>query len=166
MYGFLDLLSDLGGVHEIIMVLLGSLIFSISEHHYTLQAAKRMFIARTSDQTLFYDNQKGNCNYESNQKMIHFTSDNVIKSIGGQYDSKNELAQEQSSLSEALRFHKMARLRLKDSVLLYLYNMLYCASCKNVWPLWTWKKRSKLQRIYRETQDRLENELNIVRLIR
>ena len=35
-YGFLDLLSDLGGVHEIIMVILGGLIFSISEHHYTL----------------------------------------------------------------------------------------------------------------------------------
>ena len=35
-YGFIDLLGDLGGVLEVIMVFTGAVLLPISEHHYTL----------------------------------------------------------------------------------------------------------------------------------
>lgn len=35
-YGFIDLLGDLGGVLEVIMVFTGAIFLPISEHHYTL----------------------------------------------------------------------------------------------------------------------------------
>ena len=52
-YGFIDLLGDLGGVLEVIMVLTGAILMPIAEHHFTLQAAKRIFMARTKDSKLF-----------------------------------------------------------------------------------------------------------------
>lgn len=35
-YGFIDLLGDLGGILEVIMVITGGLLMPISEHHYIL----------------------------------------------------------------------------------------------------------------------------------
>lgn len=52
-YGFIDLLGDLGGVLEVIMVFTGAIFLPISEHHYTLQATKRMFMVRSQDSSLF-----------------------------------------------------------------------------------------------------------------
>ena len=48
-YGIIDLLGDLGGVLEVIMVVSGALLFPISEHHFTLQASKRMFLVRSEN---------------------------------------------------------------------------------------------------------------------
>lgn len=78
-YGFIDLLGDLGGILEVIMVVTGGLIMPISEHHYILQAAKRIFMARTSDPTLFQHIRKGNCNLENNSKMIKYTDYKTIQ---------------------------------------------------------------------------------------
>lgn len=65
-----------------------------------------------------------------------------------------------------LNSHYLARLSLRDSVLLFFYNRFYYPWCKNRWPFWTWKKRSRLQRLYSETQEKLDHELNIVKLLR
>ena len=54
-YGSLDLLGDLGGVTEIIMLLFGFFLFPISEHSFILKAAKKMFMARTTDKGLFIE---------------------------------------------------------------------------------------------------------------
>ena len=52
-YSFLDLLGDLGGVTEIIMVVFGIFLFPISEHSFHTSALKRMFMAKTKDDNLF-----------------------------------------------------------------------------------------------------------------
>ena len=57
-YGSLDLLGDLGGVTEIIMIVFGFFLNPISEHSFILKAAKKMFTARTKEQQLF-DKPKG-----------------------------------------------------------------------------------------------------------
>jgi hypothetical protein len=49
----LNLLGDLGGVTEVIMILFGFVLHSISEHSFTLKAAKKMFKARTAEKGLF-----------------------------------------------------------------------------------------------------------------
>jgi len=43
-----DLLGDLGGVIEVIIVLFGFMIYPISEHSFMLKATKKFFKARTT----------------------------------------------------------------------------------------------------------------------
>lgn len=77
-YGFIDLLGDLGGVLEVIMVLTGAFLFPISEHHFTLQAAKRIFLARTTNSNLFESPHKGNMNIANNIKMLKFADKKLM----------------------------------------------------------------------------------------
>lgn len=49
----MDLLGDLGGATEVIMILFGFFIFPFAEHQFTMAAAKRLFLARTSDNSIF-----------------------------------------------------------------------------------------------------------------
>lgn len=163
----IDLLGDLGGVLEVIMVFTGAVLMPISEHHYILKAAKRMFMARTRDPTLFQKHNDGDCNQENNKKIIKYIDRRMINSYASEVIGTDQpLKQSSNSLVNQLKLHRLARLSLLDSVLLFLYNKFYCPSCKNSWPLWTWRKRSKLQRLYREAQHKLDHELNIVKLLR
>lgn len=52
-YGLIDLLGDLGGVTEVIMLVFGFFLFPVSEHNFTIQATKKLFYASTSDNNLF-----------------------------------------------------------------------------------------------------------------
>ena len=49
----LDLLGDLGGVVEVLIFVFGIFIFPISEHGFILAALNKLFIARTTTQSLF-----------------------------------------------------------------------------------------------------------------
>lgn len=48
-----DLLGDLGGVTEVIMIIFGFWIYPISEHSFYLKAFKKLFIAKTADENMF-----------------------------------------------------------------------------------------------------------------
>ena len=48
-YSLLDLLGDLGGVLEVIILVTGMIFFSISEHSFVLKVIEKMFFARTDD---------------------------------------------------------------------------------------------------------------------
>lgn len=77
-YGIIDLLGDLGGVLEVIMVFTGVLLFPISEHHFVLQATKRMFLARSKNsKELFQDNETAN--EERNQQILDIIKDKKSK---------------------------------------------------------------------------------------
>ena len=52
-YNIFDLLGDLGGVTEVIMLTFGFFLFSLSEHSFHMTAIKRMFFARTRDAKMF-----------------------------------------------------------------------------------------------------------------
>lgn len=52
-YGLLDLLGDLGGVTEIILIIFGFFLFPISEHSFYVSVARSFFIAKTKDESLF-----------------------------------------------------------------------------------------------------------------
>ena len=51
-YGILDLLGDLGGVTEVIMLAFGFFLYPIAEHSFTMKAAQKLFLAKTSDDNL------------------------------------------------------------------------------------------------------------------
>lgn len=52
-YCLIDLLGDLGGVTEVIMLMFGFFLYPISEHSYYTRATQRLYLARTQDGKLF-----------------------------------------------------------------------------------------------------------------
>ena len=52
-YTILDVLGDLGGIVEVIMIIFGFFLFPISEHSFYLKAARMLYYARTKDSNLF-----------------------------------------------------------------------------------------------------------------
>ena len=52
-YDIVALLGDLGGVTEVIMLVMGLILFPINESSYNMMSTKRMFLARTADDELF-----------------------------------------------------------------------------------------------------------------
>ena len=51
-YNFFDFLGSIGGVVETIVMILGILMFPISEHCFVLDVIKQLFLARTFDKKL------------------------------------------------------------------------------------------------------------------
>lgn len=47
------LLGDMGGIQGILISLLGVLVMPISAHSFTMKAARKFFMARSSDKNLF-----------------------------------------------------------------------------------------------------------------
>ena len=54
-YNFFDFLGSIGGVVETIVMILGVLMFPISEHCFVLNVIKQLFLARTFDKQLLID---------------------------------------------------------------------------------------------------------------
>ena len=52
-YGVLDLMSDIGGVLEIIMIVFGLMVLPISEHSFIVMAASKLFFGRTHRSDVF-----------------------------------------------------------------------------------------------------------------
>lgn len=52
-YGFMDLLGDLGGVLEIVLITFGFFINNISEHSFYTNAISKLYKANTKDENLF-----------------------------------------------------------------------------------------------------------------
>ena len=53
-----DLLGDLGGVTEIIMIVFGFILFSISEHSFYLTASQKLYYARTAEKDMFLSDRE------------------------------------------------------------------------------------------------------------
>ena len=52
-YGLLDLLGDLGGILEVVMLATGFMLFPISEHSFVMKASHRLFYARSDSDKIF-----------------------------------------------------------------------------------------------------------------
>tara|TARA_B110000285_G_C15087460_1_gene597030 strand:- start:544 stop:765 length:222 start_codon:yes stop_codon:yes gene_type:complete len=52
-YGYFDLVGDIGGVMEILEVVFGLLLLPISYHSFVIKATSKLFTAKTGDKTLF-----------------------------------------------------------------------------------------------------------------
>ena len=94
-YGWFDLLGDLGGVTEALVLLFSFVFLPISEHQFILEATSKLFVARTKSETLFV-NQK--------IKIKEFENVNVAD----------------AEISK----HRLIEISSKDSVYLYFSNKL------------------------------------------
>ena len=61
-YDMMDLLGDLGGAIKVIMIIFGFFIFPFAEHQFTMAAAKRLYLARTTDDSIFVNQTPENLN--------------------------------------------------------------------------------------------------------
>jgi hypothetical protein len=52
-YSLLDLLGDLGGVTEVMMIVFCFILLPISEHSFVVKSMKKLYIARTREKDLF-----------------------------------------------------------------------------------------------------------------
>ena len=57
-YGWLDLIGDLGGVTEIIGLIFGFFLLPVSYHSFIMKATQNLFYARTKDDNIFRVSKK------------------------------------------------------------------------------------------------------------
>ena len=57
-YSFLDFLGDLGGVTEVIMLTFGFFLLPLSEHSFIVEATKKLYLAKTTNEKLFQEEGK------------------------------------------------------------------------------------------------------------
>jgi hypothetical protein len=54
----LDLLGDLGGVTEVIMICFGIFIYPVSEHSFVIKAIRKLYMAKTKENQVFQDKKE------------------------------------------------------------------------------------------------------------
>lgn len=135
-YDFVALIGDLGGIIECFMIGLGFIFFTYSDFQYKYMSVKRMFLARTSNEKMFDDSED-----KFMQKQL--TQDMDLK------------------VQQEIEKHRVPRLTRKDKICLLISTIM--GSC---FPKMCWSKHKKLVKFYNEGETRIENELNIVKIIK
>lgn len=141
-YNGLDVLGDLGGILEITMIVFGFFLFPYSEHSYIMQASRTLFFARSKDSSLF-DKSK---DPDSTDKLEKYNLD--------------AMTNPSKELSEEMSKHHIIKLSLCDYVSLFFANVFKCLCCKCCF-----KKKDKLTHLYEESQEKLEMQLDIVKIV-
>ena len=52
-YGFLEVIGDLGGVLEVVLAFFSWILIPVAEHKFILKALKKLYLVKTSDSELF-----------------------------------------------------------------------------------------------------------------
>ena len=105
LYNFVDYLGDLGGLIEIIFFLAAFIIRPISRHSYFLKIISKLFFTKTSDDSLLKP-PKTKLKGDQFEKQIQIT-----ELIG-------------LNFKKGLMNQRFIRIHLKDSIMLFVYNML------------------------------------------
>lgn len=153
-YGLSDLLSDLGGVMNVILAVFGVVFRPMSKHMYYTNAIKRLFLARTRDPNLLLDQKLDEDGKEQSNQETKITKYLNEKNFPCDYDDV---------MRRELQKHRLIRLSLRDHILLFIHNNLGAVICQKVC---LWKKKDKLQKLYSQGQKRIEKDLNLVKLVR
>lgn len=140
-YAVFDLMGDIGGLIEISMLCLGSLLASISEHSFFIKAIQKLFLVNTYDRKLFAEPSKFR---KGGQKL-----NKERKSIQKHFNKEDQ---------NYLNNHQVIKLSKKQSCKLYFMSLLGCCFCG--------RKKNRLWRLYTEGQDRIEKEFDLVKIIK
>jgi len=139
-YGILDLIGDLGGVTELILLVLGSIFLPISRHSFYLSVIKTLYMANTSESDLFADSK-------------------LVSKRSQLPDSFPK--EEQDEYSKVIQKHKVIKMKLLDSIRLF-----FCQGCLGKLNCGFWKNRDLFVKLQKEGTDRIDKELDILRLIK
>lgn len=130
----------------VLTLVLGFFIFPLSEAYYIMKSTKRMFLAKTKDDNLFekQDKARGIGEFLDKQRIPDTISDTIMK----------EIVQ-----------HRIIKLKSKDKfcfVLNHVISALGFCSCFKI----CWRNGKKLSKILDEAQDRIHQELDIIKMLR
>ena len=130
-YGLNDLLGDLGGVMNVLLAVFGIIFYPMSKHLYYVNSIKKLFLARTRELEIF-QKREGKQIGQSDSKILKYLNE---ENYPCQYDE---------AILKELRMHRLIKLSVKDNLLLFLNNNLFC------FRYCPWRKRVKLQKLYNE----------------
>ena len=119
-YNIFDLLGDLGGVTEVIMLVFGFFLFSVSEHSFYLTAISKLFYARTTDEDMF-----------KNKKTSKYLNKELIPNSTPK------------SLKDEILKHRLIDIKLKYWIKLY-FAQIFGTLCSNCF----FKRKDRFLKLY------------------
>ena len=122
------------------MITFGFFLFSISEHSFHVTAIKKLFFVRTADERMF-GTLKQNRNKYLDKELIPIDTPREIK--------------------EEIFKHRYIDIKNCDWVSLYFARILGCCC-----PRFCFKKRDMFIKLYDRGKNRIEGELDIVKIIK
>lgn len=147
-YGFSNALSRLGGTLSVLFTTCRIIMGPISLHMYYIKAIKRLYFARTKLTNIFAK-KSSSCGTEYISKFLH------LEGTYGNINLDNHLKKE-------VKKHKMIRISLCDTILLFLYT--YCPGSSYM--CCCWKNQALLTQLFTEGKEKIEKSLNIFKFVR
>jgi hypothetical protein len=142
-YNLLDLLGDLGGVLEFILILFSIFLSPISEFSYYLKLAKKLFFARIKSSDTLQQRKA----LDRRDETEDLESNPIIS----------------SRLRKELMIHRKIQIGTFDKVLLFFSQLLGPLS---PFVFVCWSKHRKLLHLYKEAQEKVDAQLNVVKIIK
>lgn len=127
-YGFLDLLGDLGGVTEVLAVCFGFMLYPLAEFFFILDATKQIFMVKTKNDNLLLKTKKPE--YQLDRIQRHMKDEFTL---------------------EELKTHRYIKIRFTDKLLLYMKKILGFGFVSRFW-----KQGSQFEKIYEKGQQRID----------
>ena len=151
-YNVFDLLGDLGGVTEVLILMFYLFITPLSEHSFTMKALSQLFLARTTDSDLF-----AKPDVPKNKEKVN---KNKWKSM--------KVAIDQKICPKEMEAEVNRHYPIKLSF--YMNTRLFCLKRFGILSCYCLSSRAdafqRLKRLYDNGSDRLEKELSIERVMK
>jgi hypothetical protein len=142
----LDLISDLGGVTELLISIVGCFVFPITKHSFIMRYLLLIFIGKTTDESFF-----------KKAKMKNKKNKNKLKSL--KISTPNELKGTQ--IAQEIKNHHPIKLSIWQHLKLFSIKFFYLNSCFSLS-----KNSKRLRTLYRVGADRIESDLSIERIVK
>ena len=134
-YNMMDLIGDLGGVMDIIIMLFGLVLYPYASYSYNLEMQRCLYKARTNDNKMFKPVKE-----QEKKPKTHF---HITKKM------KLELSKHHSIVLKPLD---------KAKLFLSQYGDFFCfKTC--------WQRKNKFMKLYEEGVAKIENDLNVFKLL-
>ena len=148
-YDLLDLLGDIGGIVEVLLICFVFVMDPISHFSFLNKAGHKLFLAKTKDNHLF-------------EHKHHHTD--VVE------EAKKVSAEESKKIPpkvfEELNCHRNIHIRTSDKIKIYLTMLLGRCYCTCFDALCCFKRRKKLLKLYNTIEEHINNEMDITQIMK
>ena len=118
-YSLLDIIDEIGGFTQVIFIVCAFLLSPISKHSFFLKATKKLYKAKTNDNTIFG---------QSSTKLEKLTKSKSIKRHSHAKIMENAIL---ANLKSKFNSHRDIKINFKQSLKLYIDNLIarFCWGC-------------------------------------
>lgn len=130
-FGVSNMLGDLGGATQMILIFSSFIFFPISEHSFNVAATSSLFMGRTDEDDFFVKEEK-----DANIPK-YLRAENTPGDLSD--DTLNTLSK-----------HRHMKISTTDNFLLFISNTLKCC-----FPSFLWSKKQRMQHAFKSGEDRI-----------